>query len=488
MGRKFILNTINLVTDIIMGTGNRGSKVGSAIDMAAISKFGNNQNHQYARSIRGRADKFVMQFPMVVSDSVSVDTAETVRNQIELERAVNIKLVLDNTPVFDYDPNGGFLHQIHTNVNIAESVEGEEEKPYSAPKSELDKMNKDELVEVKDLINESALNDYTLPRAFLESDMMNKIKSNRSTLLNEGVLVLGEAKNDRIAKLTGRNGNSETVFREEAEELAQELAQESRPADRYNAKGEKIPSMQSTGGSTTIDLQTAKTLNNSIPIFINTTINFAIRPYKADGTLDMNKVSYREKEVSFGVKAVQHVAQSQDIAFFLTDATKRSNFFAKLVNFTSGEMNLVKRLFGIDKYKHAAEAYKRTKNSTWKNLLRLGDTENFRRYANRFGKNIRDGIIPTTTLVISSAEEEQIFKKTGYKISEHVGFASTLYKDLYLQELMIVDEVNQIITRYSDEAGFDKIRINSLSGGRLSDSVKRAGDADNLEKLLRKNL
>ena len=484
MGRKFILNTINLVTDIIMGTGNRGSKVGSAIDMAAISKFGNNQNHQYARSIRGRADKFVMQFPMVVSDSVSVDTAETVRNQIELERAVNIKLVLDNTPVFDYDPNGGFLHQIHTNVNIAESVEGEEEKPYSAPKSELDKMNKDELVEVKDLINESALNDYTLPRAFLESDMMNKIKSNRSALLNEGVVVLGETRNDRIAKLAGRNRNSETVSREEAEELAQELI----PADRYNAKGEKIPSMQSTGGSTTIDLQTAKTLNNSIPIFINTTINFAIRPYKADGTLDMNNVSYREKEVSFGVKAVQHVAQSQDIAFFLTDASKRSNFFAKLVNFTSGEMNLVKRLFGIDKYKHAAEAYKRTKNSTWKNLLRLGDTENFRRYANRFGKNIRDGIIPTTTLVISSAEEEQIFKKTGYKISEHVGFASTLYKDLYLQELMIVDEVNQIITRYSDEAGFDKIRINSLSGGRLSDSVKRAGDADNLEKLLRKNL
>lgn len=484
MGRKFILNTINLVTDIIMGTGNRGSKVGSAIDMAAISKFGNNQNHQYARSIRGRADKFVMQFPMVVSDSVSVDTAETVRNQIELERAVNIKLVLDNTPVFDYDPNGGFLHQIHTNVNIAESVEGEEEKPYSAPKSELDKMNKDELVEVKDLINESALNDYTLPRAFLESDMMNKIKSNRSTLLNEGVLVLGEARNDRIAKPAGRNRNSKPSSREEAEELSQE----SRPADRYNAKGEKIPSMQSTGDITTIDLQTAKTLNNSIPIFINTTINFAIRPYKADGTLDMDNVSYREKEVSFGVKAVQHVAQSQDIAFFLTDASKRSNFFAKLINFTSGEMNLVKRLFGIDKYKHAAEAYKRTKNSTWKNLLRLGDTENFRRYANRFGKNIRDGIIPTTTLVISSAEEEQIFKKTGYKISEHVGFASTLYKDLYLQELMIVDEVNQIITRYSDEAGFDKIRINSLSGGRLSDSVKRAGDADNLEKLLRKNL
>lgn len=478
MGRKFILNTINLVTDIIMGTGNRGSKVGSAIDMAAISKFGNNQNHQYARSIRGRADKFVMQFPMVVSDSVSVDTAETVRNQIELERAVNIKLVLDNTPVFDYDPNGGFLHQIHTNVNIAESVEGEEEKPYSAPKSELDKMNKDELVEVKDLINESALNDYTLPRAFLESDMMNKIKSNRNVMLNEGVLVLSEA------KPTSQNRSSKPSSREEAEELSQE----SRPADRYNAKGEKIPSMQSTGGSTTIDLQTAKTLNNSIPIFINTTINFAIRPYKADGTLDMDNVSYREKEVSFGVKAVQHVAQSQDIAFFLTDASKRSNFFAKLVNFTSGEMNLVKRLFGIDKYKHAAEAYKRTKNSTWKNLLRLGDTENFRRYANRFGKNIRDGIIPTTTLVISSAEEEQIFKKTGYKISEHVGFASTLYKDLYLQELMIVDEVNQIITRYSDEAGFDKIRINSLSGGRLSDSVKRAGDADNLEKLLRKNL
>ena len=472
MARKLILNTINLVTDILSGTGAKGHKVGSVIDMAAISKFGNNQNHQYARSIRGRADKFVMQFPMVVSDSVSVDTAEIVRNQIELERAVNIKLVLDNTPVFDYDPNGGFLHQIHTNVNISEGVEGEEEKEYSAPKSELDKMNKEQLVETSNLINESALNDHTLPKAFLESDSMNRIQKGRNVLLNEGIL--NEDKPDG----KGNSSKPNAVGTDYTDQTS---------VKRYDADGRKLV-YQNLGGRTTIDLQTAKALNNSIPIFINTTINFAIRPYKADGTLDMDNVSYREKEVSFGVKAVQHVAQSQDIAFFLTDASKRSNFFAKLINFTSGEMNLVKRLFGIDKYKHAAEAYKRTKNSTWKNLLRLGDTENFRRYANRLGKNIRDGIIPTTTLVISSAEEDQIFKKTGYKISEHVGFASTLYKDLYLQELMIVDEVNQIITRYSDEAGFDKIRINSLSGGRLSDSVKRAGDADNLEKLLRKNL
>lgn len=449
MGRKIILNTINLVTDILGGSSKSG-RLSDVLDTAAISKFGNNQNGQYARSIRGRADKFVMQFPMVVSDSVSVDTAEVVRNQIELERAVNLKLVLDNSPVFDYDPHGGFLHQIHTNVNISED---DKEEPISAPTSELDKMNKEQLVDTNDLINETVLNDYTLPKAFLESDFMNKIKKGRSKLLSES-----------------------TVLSEDGEDEVQ-------PQD--NVRREKALS-----GKTSIDYQSAKILNNSIPIFVNTTINFALRPLKADGTVDMNtnNITYKEKEVSFGVKAVQHVAQSQDISFFLVDASKRSNFFAKLVNFTSGEFSLVKRLFGIDKYKRAAEAYKRTQNNTWKNLLQLGDTENFRRYANRFGKNIRDGIIPTTTLVISSSEEEQIFKKTGYKISENVAFASTVYKDLFLQELMIVDEINQVITRYSDEAGFDRIRINSLSGARLSDSTKRSGDTDALEKLLRKNL
>lgn len=449
MGRKIILNTINLVTDILGGSSKSG-RLSDVLDTAAISKFGNNQNGQYARSIRGRADKFVMQFPMVVSDSVSVDTAEVVRNQIELERAVNLKLVLDNSPVFDYDPHGGFLHQIHTNVNISED---DKEEPISTPTSELDKMNKEQLVDTNDLINETVLNDYTLPKAFLESDFMSKIKKGRSKLLSES-----------------------TVLSEDGEDEVQ-------PQD--NVRREKALS-----GKTSIDYQSAKILNNSIPIFVNTTINFALRPLKADGTVDMNtnNITYKEKEVSFGVKAVQHVAQSQDISFFLVDASKRSNFFAKLVNFTSGEFSLVKRLFGIDKYKHAAEAYKRTQNNTWKNLLQLGDTENFRRYANRFSKNIRDGIIPTTTLVISSSEEEQIFKKTGYKISENVAFASTVYKDLFLQELMIVDEINQVITRYSDEAGFDRIRINSLSGARLSDSTKRSGDTDALEKLLRKNL
>ena len=461
MGRKIILNTINLVTDIIMGSSKTGKKVGDVLDTAAISKFGNNQNGQYARSIRGRADKFVMQFPMVVSDSVSVDTAEVVRNQIELERAVNLKLVLDNSPVFDYDPHGGFLHQIHTNVNISED---DKEEPISAPTSELDKMNKEQLVDANDLINETALNDYTLPKAFLESDFMNKIKKGRSKLLSESVILSEDGK-------------------EEKEE-----------SNRYDYEGDRLGNTQNVRhdkfNKQTIDLQTAKVLNNSIPIFINTTVNFALRPLKADGTVDTNtaNITYKEKEVSFGVKVVQHVAQSQDISFFLVDASKRSNFFAKLVNFTSGEFNLVRRLFGIDKYKHAAEAYKRTQKNTWKNLLQLGDTENFRRYANRFGKNIRDGIIPTTTLVISSAEEEQIFKKTGYKISENVAFASTVYRDLFLQELMIVDEINQVITRYSDEAGFDRIRINSLSGARLSDNTKRSGDTDALEKLLRKNL
>ena len=461
MGRKIILNTINLVTDIIMGSSKTGKKVGDVLDTAAISKFGNNQNGQYARSIRGRADKFVMQFPMVVSDSVSVDTAEVVRNQIELERAVNLKLVLDNSPVFDYDPHGGFLHQIHTNVNISED---DKEEPISAPTSELDKMNKEQLVDTNDLINETALNDYTLPKAFLESDFMNKIKKGRSKLLSESVILSEDGK-------------------EEKEE-----------SNRYDYEGDRLGNTQNVRhdkfNKQTIDLQTAKVLNNSIPIFINTTVNFALRPLKVDGTVDTNtaNITYKEKEVSFGVKVVQHVAQSQDISFFLVDASKRSNFFAKLVNFTSGEFNLVRRLFGIDKYKHAAEAYKRTQKNTWKNLLQLGDTENFRRYANRFGKNIRDGIIPTTTLVISSAEEEQIFKKTGYKISENVAFASTVYRDLFLQELMIVDEINQVITRYSDEAGFDRIRINSLSGARLSDNTKRSGDTDALEKLLRKNL
>lgn len=469
MGRKIILNTINLVTDILGGSSKSG-RLSDVLDTAAISKFGNNQNGQYARSIRGRADKFVMQFPMVVSDSVSVDTAEVVRNQIELERAVNLKLVLDNSPVFDYDPHGGFLHQIHTNVNISED---DKEEHISAPTSELDKMNKEQLVDTNDLINETVLNDYTLPKAFLESDFMSKIKKGRSKLLSESVLLS-----------------------EDGEEEKKQTEEKSKKEDsnRYDYQGDRIGNIQNVRhdkfNKSTIDLQTAKILNNSIPIFINTTINFALRPLKADGTVDMNtnNITYKEKEVSFGVKAVQHVAQSQDISFFLVDASKRSNFFAKLVNFTSGEFNLVKRLFGIDKYKHAAEAYKRTKKNTWKNLLQLGDTENFRRYANRFGKNIRDGIIPTTTLVISSAEEEQIFKKTGYRISENAAFASTVYKDLFLQELMIVDEINQVITRYSDEAGFDRIRINSLSGARLSDSTKRSGDADALEKLLRKNL
>lgn len=469
MGRKIILNTINLVTDILAGSSKSG-RISDVLDTAAISKFGNNQNGQYARSIRGRADKFVMQFPMVVSDSVSVDTAEVVRNQIELERAVNLKLVLDNSPVFDYDPHGGFLHQIHTNVNISED---DKEEPISAPTSELDKMNKEQLVDANDLINETALNDYTLPKAFLESDFMSKIKKGRSKLLSEAVLLFEDGDNEK-------------------EEEGQNEVKE--PTNRYNYEGKEIGNVQNTRhnkfNKATIDLQSAKVLNNSIPIFINTTVNFALRPLKADGTVDTRteNITYKEKEVSFGVKAVQHVAQSQDISFFLVDASRRSNFFAKLVNFTSGEFNLVKRLFGIDKYKHAAEAYKRTKKNTWKNLLQLGDTENFRRYANRFGKNIRDGIIPTTTLVISSSEEEQIFKKTGYKISENAAFASTVYKDLFLQELMIVDEINQVITRYSDEAGFDRIRINSLSGARLSDSTKRSGDTDALEKLLRKNL
>lgn len=470
MGRKIILNTINLVTDIIMGSSKTGAKIGGVLDTAAISKFGNNQNGQYARSIRGRADKFVMQFPMVVSDSVSVDTAEVVRNQIELERAVNLKLVLDNSPVFDYDPHGGFLHQIHTNVNISED---DKEEPISAPTSELDKMNKEQLVDTDDLINETALNDYTLPKAFLESDFMSKIKKGRSKLLSEAVLLSEDGEDEK-------DGEEQTEVKD--------------PTNRYDYKGDKVGNVQNTRHKDfrkdTIDLQSAKTLNNSVPIFINTTVNFALRPLKADGTVDTRteNITYKEKEVSFGVKVVQHVAQSQDISFFLVDASRRSNFFAKLVNFTSGEFNLVKRLFGIDKYKHAAEAYKRTKKNTWKNLLQLGDTENFRRYANRFGKNIRDGIIPTTTLVISSAEEEQIFKKTGYKISENAAFASTVYKDLFLQELMIVDEINQVVTRYSDEAGFDRIRINSLSGARLSDSTKRSGDTDALEKLLRKNL
>lgn len=458
MGKGITLNLVNLVSDLVgLIPGAKGAATAMAFSGAGM--LGNNQNHQYARSIRGRADKFVMQFPVVISDSVSVDTAEIVRNQIELERAVNLKLVLDNTPVFDYDPMGGFLYQIHNNININED---DEQEYISAPKSELDKINKEQLVKDNELIEESVLNDYTLPRAFMESDAMQRVKNGYYKLLGEDIIT-------KRKLIEERN-------KEKAERQQDEVKE---PKKRYEGNTKA-----------NIDLDSAKQLNNSIPIFINTTVNFALRPYNPDGTVDYEStdIKYSEKPVSFGVKAVQHVAQSEDISFFLADASKRSNFFARLVNFTTGEVNIVKRLFGIDKYRHAAEAYKRTRQNTWKNLLRLGDTENFRRYSNRFGKNIRDGIIPTTTLVISSAEEEMIFKKTGYRISQDARFASTVYRDLYLQELMVVDEANETITRYSDEAGFDRLRINSLSGGRLSDSNKKSGDGDALEKLLRRNL
>src|SRR5699024_7673904 len=117
--------------------------------------------------MKSRAGDFILQFPLVTSDTIEQDTVELMRNQLELERAFEFDFVLTNSPLqtFDAKDPTSFMTDLHNNVNLAEST-----------KEDIKRSNDYLLETPEEKFNMNSLNDMTITREEMK-ELLNESNS-----------------------------------------------------------------------------------------------------------------------------------------------------------------------------------------------------------------------------------------------------------------------------------------------------------------------
>lgn len=448
-------------------------------------------NKQYANSIKGKAERFVLQYPLVVSNALTPDTIEVMRNQIEIETASEIAMVLQNTPVQTYDPVYGFLSDLHTNISLNDSVE-------TVSNSDIRQLNEDLLLANENRLEKRSLNEFTISKDYLfHLNEIKEIEDKREREETERIKTNPNLKTAQDLKDADEFSQKKDAEEREKEEKKAKARgdKDYEYKDNYLSWSKHAP--QAAIAKTRVSDITKQ--NRSTPLIITTKVNYLVRPTDADGKVRLrrskenhnNEENYLvEVDVQFGVKAVTHLVESKDVEYFLGDSAKHSSLLTKLVKLTTGEISFVKDILLRDDRSRRSAISSRGKNRVWKNLNILGDTENAKRYGKVFGNRHSDKILPTTTLLLSIDEVDGVYNNTARNLLTDSKFAHKVYSDLYLMGLIIVDEPNDIFYKYSPgNKTFDRFTMKSLEGNRMNDSKKSRGtDTDDLLKLAKRKM
>lgn len=134
-------------------------------------------------SIRARSKDLVLQYPILVSDTLSSNSSQLISRALEHEYVVLLMTVLNNKiqeDIEDSETTSDVLKRYHTNIYYKGT--GYNEYTESVTESDLIKANKELLIPWNETINKTSINDLSYPNSiFKEDDESSKAELDRNT-------------------------------------------------------------------------------------------------------------------------------------------------------------------------------------------------------------------------------------------------------------------------------------------------------------------
>ena len=400
---------------------------------------GNYKTDQLNGSIMRRAAGLVLVFPVLVSSSISINTAILISKAIErkcvsflqmLFSAINLT---DRETVKDlYD----YIAQFHTNlempsrsislddfITVMNNAHNEGAITYSIPKSQVDAIMNELAalcIPANSYLRESSLNDYSITK-----------DSRGHTFINEAITDLS------TGKTSGTPRNKTTMGRT-AEPSSQNM----------------LFTSQILSG----DIKKANELQPT-----NMIVNFKIKT-------DDGSIADAQSGI-IGVKAKLYPIDSSEILTRISDKYT-SGFLFNFIRASTGEKSFWKDLvFAFDKIKN--NAIRIAKGSTNAKIFNLLE----RRAARSKSKLLNAGDAnPITTLIISREEVEYLKKNNSIDLDK-ASATSTLFSGYNLMGLVIVDD--------SIECAYFLFDDGSNSYERISyEALEKETDDKNYKKIV----
>lgn len=435
-----------------------------------ISSLGEDQiehamNRKHYSSIAQRSLEGTLQFPAIVSDSIDIETLQTVTKALEKQFASFTQTALTMSPFLNIKSDkdaAGYLRKFHKNMgtspnlrndvlNLISSV-GESYDAYSGDGKvvlstvsegsnyKITKENKEGLQDVLEGLNTTTLNSLYIPKSIQRRNYIDVME--KTTVKTDG---------GRADVTTVVQGGSKTKIGDQH--------------NTYNINRMSTDGGMGGGGGQKYEnkLPNRVLLDNDVKKsneLIATTMH--VRTILID-----DDKPYGNLDFIAGVKATMHPVSSQEMVTNLQRAVTKGGKLFKTLRLTSGEISFMKDyVMNLTELRDDARSTSETSNKWWSALKR-------RKKLAKFKKRILlpGDILPTASVVTSIEEVEYMRSEFGIDMLDSK-VSRKIMDEYFLISFNVVDVASGVVHFFFDGYnGFQTVTFSGLERGDVSGGV-----------------
>lgn len=411
------------------------------LDETVASKYKARGKHY--SSISKRASEGTLQFPVLISSSIDIETAQNISKALERNYSTFAQIAFSHAPTDNWNKNwtaADYLKNFHQNTGIKTSrhditdainsimdsynvYEDNDiiifEATYNSATANINAKNKEQLFDVMEHLRHDILNNKYIPKTEVIYNFKDKNLNHKyNNIVTEDVNV---------------------------------------PLDTTKINKTKM--------SKSIDLTKDMLKDNDVKKsneLVATTLHVRIRLVNKEDE-DMGVVDF-----IVGIKCILHPVKTNDMIINMVNACRNDNKVFNFLRWTTGEISFFRDfLLNIDEIKTDVTGFKTGSSPWWsalkrrKSLARLKDTA-------FIGKQI----LPNATIVISAEEVEFIKSEYGYDLYNPVFFRKIM-NHYFLLGFVIVDNSSQIAHfLFEDQENFQTVTFSALEKSSVNDERK----------------
>lgn len=408
---------------------------------------------QHYSSVSRRSLEGIMQFPVIVSKSIDIDTLQMTTKALEKQFASFLQVSLTMSPFINLKKDNdavGYLRRFHSNSNVKTNVFNDSLNAFNMIKESYNVYSDDELNNFVLIgITEGATNEILVANKHALSDIMEGLRT--------------DVVNDRFVPRT------EYRFRNPInQERFSSVNEASAPKGTDPTAPPKVE--QKLPNNVLVD-NDVKKANELVPTSMHVRTILLDHDGSPRGNLDFIA----------GVKATMHPVNSSEMVENVTRVLKSGGKLFKTIRWTTGEISFAKDyILNLTEIKDdALRQAPSSGNARWFSALK------HRRKLSGLKKLIgaQGGMLPNASIVLSMEEAEYIKSNMGFDLM-NPNVVYKIMKEYFLISFVVVDNGTGVIHALFD--GNTDYQTVTFSGLERGDIAGRGVDFKDVLKLVQR--
>ncbi len=407
--------------------------------------------HEAGTSIFEKAKPAILNFPVLVSDAISLEDLSMVNKALEREYATVVRLAMGLDDVID--TNDGRFH------NKREYVSKFHTNDYYSANTDINKLFEEVNYENLKAYNESELKEFTKKDMLAESLGLNMSNLNDMTNKNNHNFVNLSESGRKITRTRTTTTRSAQVSTDDSTEWDdQGIKNYSTKTTRKNPYTE---THEDEKDEVTLQIRTdymdyskqlvdndIKKANELIP----TTLDITVYQNMGNGEVISD-------HILLGIKCIAHKVSSKEMVDNIVKTLDLKKNFFRFIQWTTGEIKFFKDyLLCLDELKREAlKSHSKDQSALWFRSLKNRATISRIRSA----LNLKNQLIPNATLVLTMDEIDYMRNMYRIDLLKDTKIVRQLMKIYFLIGFVIIDPSAEISYFLFD--GFDKYQMFSFN-------------------------